>query len=61
MKAKFPIPPKPYHFTATEEFWKSVDDWRRAQPDLPSRAESIRRLIKRGIEADKQAATKKPR
>jgi hypothetical protein len=32
MKAKFPIPPKPYHFTASEEFWKEVDDWRRPSP-----------------------------
>lgn len=61
MKPKFPSPPKPYHFTASEDFWKEVDDWRRAQPDLPSRAESIRRLTKRGIEADKGSGPKKPR
>ena len=24
---------------------REVDDWRRAQPDLPARAEAIRRLI----------------
>jgi hypothetical protein len=27
----------------------AVDDWRRKQPDLPSRSEAIRRLIHLGI------------
>ena len=26
-------------------FLKMVDDWRRKQPELPSRAEAIRRLV----------------
>ena len=29
-------------------FLKVLDDWRRKQPDLPSRAEAIRRLVERG-------------
>jgi len=28
---------------------KLVDDWRRKQPDLPSRAEAVRRLVERGL------------
>ena len=28
-----------------------VDEWRRKQPDLPPRAEAIRRLIKLGLKA----------
>ena len=28
----------------SNEFLKRLDEWRRRQPDLPSRAESIRRL-----------------
>jgi Arc/MetJ-type ribon-helix-helix transcriptional regulator len=28
-----------------------IDKWRRSEPDLPSRAEAIRRLIKRGLES----------
>jgi hypothetical protein len=28
----------------SKAFLKSIDEWRRRQPDLPSRAESIRRL-----------------
>jgi hypothetical protein len=29
----------------------NLDDWRRAQPDLPTRPEAIRRLIELGLEA----------
>jgi len=28
---------------------KRIDDWRRAQPDLPSRAEAIRRLVDQAL------------
>lgn len=28
-----------------------IDDWRRRQPDLPSRSEAIRRLVERGLQA----------
>ncbi|WP_200340639.1 ribbon-helix-helix protein, CopG family [Rhodovibrio sodomensis] len=37
----------PIHMT-TEEV-ERLDEWRRQQPDLPSRAEAIRRLIERGL------------
>lgn len=30
-------------------FLDRVDDWRRKQPDLPSRAEAIRRLVEKGL------------
>jgi hypothetical protein len=33
---------------------RAIDDWRRLQPDIPTRAAAARLLIKRGIEADKQ-------
>jgi hypothetical protein len=29
----------------SEEFLRAVDDWRRGQIDLPSRAEAIRRMV----------------
>jgi hypothetical protein len=29
-----------------------LDDWRRSQADLPSRAEAIRRLVEIGLGAD---------
>jgi hypothetical protein len=30
----------------SEDFLRTVDDWRRAQIDVPSRAEAIRRMVK---------------
>jgi hypothetical protein len=32
----------------------AVDDWRRGQPDLPSRPEAIRRLVSRALAAEGQ-------
>jgi hypothetical protein len=52
---------RPYHFSATEDFWKKVDDWRRDQSDLPTRAESLRRLVIIGIDHDKKYPPKKLR
>lgn len=35
-----------------DEAWLAkVDDWRRREPDLPPRAEAIRRLVELGLEA----------
>lgn len=31
------------------EFLKRLDDWRRQQPDLPSRPEALRRLAEKGL------------
>jgi metal-responsive CopG/Arc/MetJ family transcriptional regulator len=36
---------RPFQMRASAEFLAKVDDWRRKQPDLPSRAEAIRRLV----------------
>jgi hypothetical protein len=33
---------------------RAVDEWRRAQADLPSRGEAIRRLIELGLAAAQQ-------
>jgi len=30
---------------------REIDEWRRQQPDLPSRSEAIRRLIEAGLNA----------
>jgi len=35
----------------SDEFLRLVDEWRRAQPDLPSRSEAIRRLVAAGVQA----------
>jgi len=31
------------------ELLKRLDEWRRAQPDLPSRPEALRRLAEKGL------------
>jgi hypothetical protein len=38
------IQDRPFQMRLSNEFLKRLDEWRRRQPDLPSRAESIRRL-----------------
>jgi hypothetical protein len=35
---------RPFQMRLSNEFLERLDEWRRKQPDLPSRAESIRRL-----------------
>ena len=34
------------------ELLRRLDDWRREQPDLPSRPEALRRLAERGLGKD---------
>ena len=43
------------HLMMSDSELRAVDDWRREQADLPSRAEAIRRLIQAGL------TTKAPR
>lgn len=38
--------------TISGEFLVMLDNWRREQPDLPSRTEAIRRLTAAGLEAE---------
>jgi hypothetical protein len=38
------IQDRPFQMRLSNEFLDRLDEWRRRQPDLPSRAESIRRL-----------------
>lgn len=38
-----------FQMRVDETFLRSVDDWRRQQPELPSRAEAIRRLVEKGL------------
>jgi hypothetical protein len=35
----------------TSEFIQILDDWRREQPDIPNRTETVRRLIAIGLRA----------
>jgi hypothetical protein len=34
---------------ATDEWLRRLDDWRRKQPIIPSRAEAIRQLVEMGL------------
>ena len=47
-----------FELRLTPEKWAEVDEWRRRQPDLPSRTEAIRRLIDAALE---QASARKAR
>lgn len=42
---------KVFQMRASQEWLRMIDDWRRAQPDLPSRAEAIRRLVEKGLDS----------
>jgi hypothetical protein len=44
------------HLMMTPSELKSIDDWRRQQPDLPSRAAAIRSLIRRRLSARAEPA-----
>lgn len=36
---------KPLHVRCPPDFLERLDDWRRHQPEIPSRSESVRRLV----------------
>jgi hypothetical protein len=38
----------------SEQFLRTVDDWRRGQNDLPSRAEAVRRLVELATKTKKK-------
>lgn len=42
---------KQFQMRVSEDFLRTIDDWRRRQPELPSRAEAIRQLIQTGLAA----------
>jgi hypothetical protein len=49
---------KPFQMRASKEFLAKIDDWRRTQLDLPSRAEAIRRLVEIGLDASQKKPPK---
>jgi hypothetical protein len=47
-----PNEPPALHMRVSDQFIHDVDNWRRRQADIPSRAEAIRRLVARGLRAE---------
>ncbi len=45
--------PTRFELRLPPELGDEIDQWRRQQPDLPSRAEAARRLIEAGLKAEK--------
>jgi hypothetical protein len=43
-----------FEMRVTASFLKAIDEWRRRQDDLPTRAEAIRRLVALGIKVKPQ-------
>jgi len=41
----------------SESFLRMVDDWRRSQTDVPSRAEAIRRMVELATKEKKKPTT----
>jgi hypothetical protein len=41
----------PFQMRVSPEWLGTIDNWRRTQPDIPSRAEAIRRLVELGLKA----------
>jgi hypothetical protein len=46
------------HLMMTASELRAIDEWRRQQPDLPARAEAIRRLIQLGFAAEPSKSTR---
>jgi hypothetical protein len=51
---------RPFQMKVNATFMAMVDDWRRNQPDMPSRAEAIRRMVAL-VAASESPAAAKPR
>ena len=45
------IQDRPFQMRVSDDFLKTVDNWRAKQDDEPSRAEAIRRLVEMGLKA----------
>jgi hypothetical protein len=54
------IADKTYQMRVTKRFLRTIDDWRRKEPDIPPRAEAIRRLVELGIAAGSTTAQPAP-
>ncbi len=42
---------QPFQMRVSPDWLSTIDEWRRQQPDLPSRAEAIRRLVDKALKS----------
>jgi hypothetical protein len=47
-------PSRTFQMRVRKSFMDKIDAWRREQPDIPVQAEAIRRLVEKGLEADRK-------
>jgi hypothetical protein len=52
-------PSRVFQMRVRKSFMDKIDGWRRHQEDIPPQAEAIRRLVEKGLEADRAEAKKK--
>jgi len=51
------IQDRPFQMRVSDPFLRMVDDWRRGQVDVPSRAEAIRRMVELAAKMKKKPDT----
>lgn len=42
----------PFQMRVSPSWLEIIDNWRRTQPDIPSRAEAIRRLVEKALKLE---------
>jgi hypothetical protein len=52
-------PSRTFQMRVRKSFMDKIDQWRRQQDDLPPQAEAIRRLVEKGLEADRAESKKR--
>jgi hypothetical protein len=52
-------PSRIFQMRVRKSFMDKIDNWRRQQEDLPPQAEAIRRLVQKGLEADRAEPKKR--
>ena len=58
MVAKLASAVQRLNLIAPVDWLKRIDQWRRRQPNLPTRSEAIRTLVERGLEAEARGEKK---
>ncbi len=48
-----------FELRVTAEFLRRIDDWRRRQPDLPTRAAAVRQLVDRQLAAEEKRSDRR--